>query len=50
MVAPNHSIQKRIHFRNILREARYGALAEDVGFLQMCFDGVPVTAGALRCK
>jgi hypothetical protein len=37
MVVPNLSIQERIHFRNVLREARYGALADAEGFLQMCF-------------
>lgn len=34
---PNLSIQERIHFRDMLREARYGALADAEGFQQMCF-------------
>lgn len=31
------TIQERIHFRDMLREARYGALADAEGFQQMCF-------------
>jgi len=30
------SVLERIHFRDILREARYGALADAEGFQQMC--------------